>query len=381
MAKRATLPPGEEHETRTTPFRLGRIARDTRFLLALLTLLTFLALGFVINLLEPILLPLVVAVFLAQIFAPLMAFLRRRRVPGAISILLILILVFGGLLAFSWILYARAQSFATTLPRYGTEITQITAHLADKLAQAFPSFREDIERWRWDQAIRLSSLAGLARGGLGSFLLFVEKVVLVALFLVFLLAESDSFPAKIHRALAPRNAERVTVVLRNIEIQVRRYLLTKTLVNLVNGTLVTILMASFGVDFPLLWGVLTFLAHFIPQVGAALSVGFPTLFLFLQFGDSPGKALLVALLNIAIQFVIGSVVEPRILGTSLDLSPLVVLVSLIFWGWLWGPWGMVLAVPMAATIKIVCENIGPLRPISVLMSSESGRGRRARAAR
>jgi predicted PurR-regulated permease PerM len=381
MATRVTLPPAEENETRTTPFRLGRIARDTRFLLALLTVLTFLALGFVINLLEPILLPLVVAVFLAQIFAPLMAFLRRRRVPGAISILLILVAVFGGLLAFSWILYARAHAFAATLPRYGTEITQVTANLAQRLAEAFPSFREEIERWRWDEAIRLSSLTRLLPGGLGSFLGFVEKVVLVALFLVFLLAESDSFPAKLQRALAPRNAGRVTVVLRNIEVQVRRYLLTKTLVNLVNGTLVTILMASFGVDFPLLWGVLTFLAHYIPQLGAILSVGFPTLFLFLQFGDSPGKALLVALLNMAIQFLIGSVVEPRIMGTSLDLSPLVVLLSLIFWGWLWGPWGMVLAVPMAATIKIVCENIGPLRPISVLMSSESGRGRRARAAR
>jgi AI-2 transport protein TqsA len=381
MATRATLPPAEEHETRTTPFRLGRIARDTRFLLALLTVLTFLALGFVINLLEPILLPLVVAVFLAQIFAPLMAALRRRRVPGAISILLILILVFGGLLAFSWILYVRAHSFATTLPRYGTELSAVAANLADRLAAAFPSFHDEIARWKWDETVRLSSLTGLVTGGLGSFLLFVEKVVLVALFLVFLLAESDSFPAKIQRALAPRNAERVTVVLRNIEVQVRRYLLTKTLVNLVNGTLVTILMASFGVDFPLLWGVLTFLAHYIPQVGAALSVGLPTLFLFLQFGDSPGKALLVALLNVALQFLIGSVVEPRILGTSLDLSPLVVLVSLIFWGWLWGPWGMVLAIPMAATIKIVCENIGPLRPISVLMSSESGRGRRARATR
>ena len=106
------------------------------------------------------------------------------------------------------------------------------------------------------------------------------------------------------------------------------------------GSLVTALLAAFGVDFPLLWGLLTFLAHYIPSVGAVISVGLPTIFLFLQF--SPGTALLIALLNAALQFIMGNAVEPRIMGSSLDLSPLLVLIALIFWGWLWGPWGMML---------------------------------------
>ena len=146
----------------------------------------------------------------------------------------------------------------------------------------------------------------------------------------------------------------------------RRYLLTKTLFNLTTGALVTALLAAFGVDFPLLWGLLTFLAHYIPSVGAVISVGLPTIFLFLQF--SPGMALLIALLNAALQFLMGNAVEPRIMGSSLDLSPLLVLISLLFWGWLWGPWGMVLSVPITSTIKIICENVEPLRPIAVLMS-------------
>jgi predicted PurR-regulated permease PerM len=96
-------------------------------------------------------------------------------------------------------------------------------------------------------------------------------------------------------------------------------------------------------------------------------VGLPAIFMLIQF-DSVGWALLVAALNLAVQFTVGNVVEPRMMGTRLDLSPLLVLLSLIFWGWLWGAWGMVLAVPITSTIKIVCENIEALRPVAVLMS-------------
>ena len=119
--------------------------------------------------------------------------------------------------------------------------------------------------------------------------------------------------------------------------------------------MVTTLLAAFGVDFPLLWGLLTFLAHYIPSVGAVISVGLPTIFLFLQF--SPGLALLIAILNGVLQFIMGNAVEPRIMGSSLDLSPLLVLIALLFWGFLWGPWGMILSVPITSSIKIICENV------------------------
>jgi AI-2 transport protein TqsA len=205
--------------------------------------------------------------------------------------------------------------------------------------------------------------------GAGSFLLFFNEMFLVILYLVFLLAGSESFPAKLQRALEHR-AERVGDVIENIQSQVRKYLVTKTFVNLINGVLVTILLAAFGVDFAPLWGFLTFIAHYIPHVGAVLSVGLPTIFILLQF-DSVGWALLIAALNLALQFAIGNVIEPRIVGHSLDLSPVLVLLSLIFWGWLWGAWGMILAVPITSTIKIVCANIEPLHPLSVLMSGGS----------
>ena len=341
--------------------------REAKITVVLLGILVFFALGFVLHMLQPILLPLVVAFFLAQLFAPLTGALNRRKVPALVSIILVLALVSAGLMLFSWILYSSAQNFKDTLPGYQLKLKAMLDDLTGRAITAFPALRTQIEGWHWDQAVEVSSVTGIVASTLGSFLIFFNDMFLIILFLIFLLIGSEGFPQKLQRAL-PSQAERVGRVMDNIEREVRKYLLTKTLINLINGVLVGLLLAAFGVDFPLLWGFLTFLAHYIPNVGAVISVGIPAVFFFLQF--SPGKALLVTLLNLALQFLIGNAVEPRIMGSSLNLSPLLVLLSLIFWGWLWGAWGMILAVPITSMIKIVCENIEEMRPVAVLMSGQ-----------
>jgi predicted PurR-regulated permease PerM len=340
--------------------------RDTKLIPIFLGILVFIAVGFVLHILQPILLPFVVAVFLSRIFGPLNAALRRRRVPAALSILLVLILVSTVITIFAWAVYSSAQAFTAGLPRYQQRSKELFTGISEWLVTAFPFLRTQIQEWHWQEAVGVSSVAGFVAAMVGSFLLFFNDAFLVLLFLVFLIAGSEAFPAKLRRALAPEPAERLSAMMQNIEAGVRRYLMTKTLINLMIGALVTALLAMFGVDFPLLWGLITFLAHYIPSVGAVISVGLPTIFLFLQF--SPGLALLIALLNAALQFILGNAVEPRIMGSSLDLSPLLVLISLLFWGFLWGPWGMILSVPITSTIKIICENVDPLRPIAVLMS-------------
>jgi AI-2 transport protein TqsA len=343
--------------------------RDTRLVVVFLGILVFLALGFVLHLLKAILLPFVVAVFLSQIFMPAMAALRRYRVPTGVAILLMLIGVSAVLFAFSWIIFSSVESFRESLPQYTARLGGLLEGAVDRLVSTIPMLRGPVKRFRWQEAVEVSSMTEMVAAGAGSFLLFFNEIFLMILYLVFLLAGSESFPAKLDRALMDR-AERVAGVISNIETQVRKYLVTKTFVNLINGLLVTVLLAMLGVDFAPLWGFITFIAHYIPHVGAVLSVGLPTIFVFLQF-ESPGRALLVALLNFALQFGIGNVIEPRIVGHSLDLSPVLVLLSLIFWGWLWGAWGMILAVPITSTIKIVCANIEALHPLSVLMSSSA----------
>jgi AI-2 transport protein TqsA len=342
--------------------------RDTKLILIFLGVLVFFAVGFMLNLLSAILLPLVVAFFLSMIFAPLVEALRRRKVPGAVSILLVLLLVSAALFLFSWIFYSSAQSFIAALPRYQARLAALQNGLVQRLAAWLPATLHDrFQRLEWGEAMDVSAMTGFAAKWIGSFFVVVNELFLVILYLVFLLVGNESLPHKLARAFAQGGAEKVGSVMHNIEQQVRKYLIMKTVVNLINASLVTILLASCGVDFPLIWGFLTFLAHFIPQFGAIFSVGLPAIFMLVQF-ESTGWALLVAALNLALQFTIGNVVEPRLMGGSLDLSSLLVLLSLIFWGWLWGGWGMVLAVPITSMLKIVCENLEPLHPIAILMS-------------
>jgi predicted PurR-regulated permease PerM len=339
--------------------------RDSKLVLIFLGILAFVAVGVVLRMLEPVLVPFVVAVFLSRIFGPLNKALRRRRVPAALSILLILILVSIGIVIFGSAVYSSAQAFSSALPKYQARLKGLLAEVSTWLA-SIPLLHGQIQRLDWQDAVNGGAVASWVGATLTSFVLFFNDAFLVLLFLVFLLSGSEEFPQKLRRALNSADAERVSGMMHNIETGIRRYIVTKTLFNLTVGAMVTALLAAFGVDFPLLWGLLAFLAHYIPSVGAVISVGLPTIFLFLQF--SPGMALLIALLNAVVQFVMGNAVEPRIMGSSLDLSPLLVLITLIFWGWLWGPWGMVLSVPITAAIKIICENVEPLRPVAILMS-------------
>lgn len=343
--------------------------RDTKLTAVFLGILVFLAVGFILRLLEGILLPFVIAVFLAQIFLPALEALRRRKIPMAVGILLILVALSAMLFVFSWMIYSSVQSFRASLPHYEARLGGLIDGMEGRLVATFPFLREPVETFQWQKMVEVSSLTGLLAAGVGSFLVFFNEVFLVLLYLVFLLAGRGTFAAKLERAFAS-SADQVAAVIANIQAEVRKYLVAKTVVNLANGLLVTLLFACFGVEFAPLWGFLTFIAHYIPTVGAVISVGLPTVFLFLQF-ESAGWALLIAVLNLVLQFTIGNVVEPRIFGHSLDLSPILVLLSLIFWGWLWGAWGMVLAVPITSMVKIVCANIPPLRPLSILMSGSA----------
>ena len=149
----------------------------------------------------------------------------------------------------------------------------------------------------------------------------------------------------------------------------RQYLIAKTLISLATGGVTTGILYIFGVDFALLWGFLTFLLNFIPNFGSIVAGIFPVVLARLQF-DSASTALILLVLLVTTQMVMGNVIEPKLLEFSLDLSPLLVLVALIFWGWLWGVWGMILAVPMMSILKIIFENFDTLRPIGLLMSGK-----------
>jgi predicted PurR-regulated permease PerM len=137
--------------------------------------------------------------------------------------------------------------------------------------------------------------------------------------------------------------------------------------NLVSGGISVAILSAFGLDLALLWGLITFLVCFIPTLGSIFAMALPILVAFLQF-DNISTPIALALTLISVQFLWGSVISPRVMGSRLDLSPLLVLICLIFWGWVWGPWGMVLSVPITSMIKIALESIPETKSIAILAS-------------
>ena len=161
--------------------------------------------------------------------------------------------------------------------------------------------------------------------------------------------------------------QRLKAIVTKINQGINTYILTKTLISLLTGALVTISLWLFNVEFAFIWGLLTFLLNFIPNIGSIIAILFPITFSIVQFNNYL-IVIWIAVVLLSIQFLIGNVVEPKIVGKSTGISPVVVLFSLIFWGYVWGILGMVLAVTIAVFIKIILENISELKPLGILMS-------------
>jgi AI-2 transport protein TqsA len=332
--------------------------------------LAFLALigaGFVIFILREMLLAVVVAVIFSLLFKPMVRHLRFRGVPLAACVLIVLLCVVGILGLLGFILFTGVEGVVEAAPRYQERLNQIVQDVTGFIEASSQRLGRGKASFNWADELQFASVATFMAGSVGTVLSFLENMVLILLFLVFLLSGSEEFQAKIARAFSSEDSLRVTGVLTQINTQVRRYIVVKTLINIGVGLLTVIVMLLFGIDFALLVGLLTFFLNYIPNFGALIATVMPILVTLLQTG-SIGLTALVGGLLIVGHNLIGNLVEPKLLGRSLRLSPLLVLISLIFWGWMWGVMGAVLAVPITSIIKIICQNVEPLRPLAVLMS-------------
>jgi predicted PurR-regulated permease PerM len=211
------------------------------------------------------------------------------------------------------------------------------------------------------------SIRGTVSAILSSVSNILSDFFIIILYLVFLLVGRHGLISKFDIAFKPELSQRVKTIVEKVNGEINKYILTKTLISLLTGSLVALALWLFNVEFAFIWGLLTFLLNFIPNIGSIIATIFPITFALVQF-DNIVIVIWIALVLLAIQVLIGNVLEPKVVGKSMGISPVVVLFSLIFWGYVWGIVGMVLAVPIAVFIKIILENISELKPLSVLMS-------------
>jgi AI-2 transport protein TqsA len=307
-----------------------------------------------------VILPFLLSLLLAIASYPLLAWLRRVKVPAwlAVAITLITVLVVIG--AVGVLVGTSVHDFTVAAPRYKAKLAELVGTNQARLQSLGVVLPESWSLSGFDPGQALDLATTLLRAMSAA----LGNVFLVLLTIGFLLVEAAGLPAKLAAALGD---DLDTRQMERTRVQVQSYLAIKTLMSALTGALIAIVLAFMGVDFPLLWGALAFLLNFIPTIGSIIAAVPPVLLALVQLDF--WYALGVAILFLTVIMVIGYILEPTITGKQLGLSPLIVFVSLLFWGWVWGPVGMFLSVPLTMIIKIFLENSPRLSWVAILLDA------------
>jgi AI-2 transport protein TqsA len=308
-----------------------------------------------------ILVPFLLALFIAIIATPLFLGLQQRGVNSAVALLIMsLLVVIVGLLVVAAV-RGSLDGFSDNLSNYEYQLQTRITHVGSWLEAKGIESPDDIISETFNPNAAMGYL-GTVTSTLSSMLANAFLILLVA---VFILLEAAIMPAKV-RAL-PGISDEMWTSLQGMVEDVRRYMSLKTLTSFLTGILVGIATAAIGVDYPVLLGLLAFLLNYVPNVGSFIAAVPGVMLAFIQFGfgGAAGTALAYTLINVGV----GNVIEPRLMGRGLGLSPLVILLSMIFWGWVLGPVGMLLSVPLTMAVKIAFESGKETQWIALLMGS------------
>ena len=325
-----------------------------------LGILTLIALGAVLHILQPVFLPLVIAILMSFVLSPLVT-LFNKKIPRVLAVFLVIGILMVSLYAIGWFFYSRITTFVSVIGYYQDRFDIIMNELV--IRYKLPPDILDIIQF-----------SGSLRSGLYnvsiSFVNFAGQLILVIFFIVFMLLENPLSERKIKMAFPKQSVQlRFGAIIRTISTQIARYLTVKLGISIATGVLVGLTLYFIGLDFYLMWGFLAILFNFIPNIGSTIIMVATILMSFIQFYPDWNPILASLIFMPLIQMILGNFLDPKLQGNQLDLSPVIILISLVFWGWIWGISGMFLAVPLAETTKIICANIDALKPVSILMSS------------
>ena len=312
--------------------------------------------------------PFLLALFLAIIAAPGVAWLQRRRVPAPVAILLVVIVILAVLTVVGIVLGRSVNLFVAEIPQYQLRLDGLVESIPGSLER----FNIEVDQSEIREIISLGSIMGWVGSGLKGLASLLSNAFMISLIVVFMLLEGVWLPTKFRVAFGEYSD--TVQQLSRAATQVQRYLAVKTIISLATGVLIAIWTAIVGLDFALVWGLLAFLLNFIPTIGSLIAAVPAVLLALVQLG--PGAALAVGLGFLVVNVTFGSIIDPHVMGRTLGLSTLVVFLSLVFWGWVLGTVGMLLSVPLTMIIKIILESSETTKPIAIML--DNGRAAAAR---
>ncbi len=313
-----------------------------------------------------LLVPFLLALFIAVIIASPYSWLQARGLPSSLALLVVLGLFVGIVFLLGALIGTSVDDFSRNFPEYQIRLKQNTDSLITWLDEKGLHVSGDAVSAYMDPAKAMKMVANII-SSLGGAL---TNGFLILITVIFLMLEAASFPGKWRAARS--NAEDSLGQFYAAIGNINQYMGIKTLTSLATGIAIAAWLAILGVDYPLLWGLLAFLLNFVPNIGSIIAAIPAVLLALVQLGAA--SALLAGLGFLVVNITIGTFLEPRFMGRGLGLSTLVVFLSLIFWGWVLGPVGMLLSVPLTIAIKIVLDSHDSTRWMAVMLGPgvESG---------
>lgn len=322
-----------------------------------LVVIAAVAIAFALAYTAPVLVPFVLAVFVYYLVSPISDALELRlRFPRWASTLVVLLVVATGIVLLGLLVTTSARGLAASGDVYAERLTS----LASRIAAALDRQGIDLSQDALIESVRSLPLTRILQTSAATAFSLLTNGMLVLIFVIFL--------------LLGRNREMVkSATFQQIDREIRRYLVLKFLLSAATGLLIGVILMLFGLELALVFGVLAFFLNFIPSIGSIVATALPLPIALVQY-ETLGPVIAIVILTTAVQMVIGNGLDPKLMGKQLDLSPVTILMALVFWGLLWGVAGMLLAAPLTAILRIVLAKFETTRPVSDLLAGRLPRG-------
>jgi len=320
---------------------------------------------------KPILVPVVLGVTFAFILNPAVKLLKKMKIPHTLAVIVVILVALIIFLSIAAVIGAQAGDMVTQLPTYWKAFQAQTLKWMDKfpsIAQYLPGelsqeASNPLKDVKWDD---IASMSRYFFAGLGSAMTFLGKVILIMLIATFVLIEQVSFKKRLANLFGEEHASASREMVDQISNNISGYLAVRFTTTCGLGIVVTIGLLIMGVPYAYVWGPLAGVLNLIPYVGAVIGAIPPMIVGSIHHG-SMWWLLYIGLLFVVIQFFEGNIITPKLVGNRINLNLTSVLISTLFWGWIWGGVGVILAMPITATFKVICDHVEALRPIGSLI--------------
>ncbi|MDA3943822.1 MAG: AI-2E family transporter [Bacteroidetes bacterium] len=345
--------------------KINEIGTTNRILLIFAIPLVF----YILKELHFIFAPLMFAFFISLLFIPMLRKMHKKGTPKIVALLVIILIISGGI-------YGAVKLISITGKQVLEGKEALYTKLDDKVGNLIAPYAESfgITTAEGNSAIKSILMSDQVSeqlfGSFGSTFMFFQQTLVMLLmtlfFLVLILAGTFNFKLLMQELLIMRRTQTIKTYMA-IEGSIVKFLKVKFLMSFLTGLGFGLISWSFGLSFPLFWGVFAFAINFVQMIGSIIATVLAALFAFIEL-EAPGTILLVALLFTAVQVLFGSILEPVLMGKSFSINVITVLVMLMFWGYLWGVPGMILSIPITVLIKTLLEQFSGGRKLARLMS-------------